>query len=61
LADARCVRDSVASPAPLLGHNFLREKAMRVPCSTDEMAWFLAALMLLSSGIGILVTLLREG
>ena len=34
---------------------------MRIPCSTDEMAWFLAALVLLGSSVGILVTLLREG
>jgi hypothetical protein len=32
---------------------------IHVPSSQGEMAWFLAALMLCGSGIGILVTLLR--
>lgn len=32
---------------------------MHTPCSTDEMVWLLAALMLCGSGVGILVRLLR--
>lgn len=32
---------------------------MHVPCSHDEMAWLLAALMLCGGGLGILVRLLK--
>jgi hypothetical protein len=32
---------------------------MRIPASRDEMAWFAAAIVLCSTGIGILVVLLR--